>query len=1113
MSQATRTISPVRVWLLEFLFVRGIFDGRPTGAPLYRYHLLPSEYQDLETILRRHRSHAGHATFGLSWAAGFCLFVAESFRREYDAGDGGWAWAPFENRLGCNFQAHEHGRLVRQGLEFWKRPLRQYHGGRDNLLGSLFMEGGLPWPLVQNERHGFGRVVRKGLKHFYRTESGHRTTADLLADFEQDLPQTFRTLETRQLLAGIVEQLMSLASQYPLKGQTDPVQLLDAQNPGWRKEFPLPLDEDNAHRLMSEWLRDAKHHHVARQALQSDRDLFACHHRLLEQPDGWRIRSELTLPREAELPIDPHSLKTTRFELALFEGDRLIAPAGTAYGLQKDGEAGLLVRFLRHHVVLDRQRLSDELTLRLFANGSVAHVVRLDGGVLDVSDLPLTFEHRGEEWWFVGSASCSSASERVRVHLPAAFRYESQGAVRVVSQTADGHWLETDTTLHITSDVGDRYTVIPKSSHAQSQAFVLKGSLLPYESVPQRVYAGWPKLEPVASRDTPAMPVQAFANRARVVATNVAEQLGGIWYAAKDADGEVLLQRRFGVVPPGFAIQAFPAAPGKPARLVVKNASRLQLSIVDRDIRSRIDVGPQETAIYLEPRGDEPPSYLTLEALGKSGAQLIRFRLPFPYHGARLIGPDGRTTSRRDFLLPELLGLRVALLTSASNGAEFCLQLELSNRHGRCARHYFVRAAGHTPLLLSLFSYHADMLQMLGAVDDQDAFLRITIETDQPLLTFHVRRYHGAVHWEDPFVFTVTGPSGRSFVTGATVEAMLLADPKQAPLKIEEFVSEGVGTGRFRRPLAMLGDGPWLIYPAAASPTQFRPALYPYAGEDHSVPDQIRSLHTAARAFHPVHRPDTINVQMVAMAADLGHSGWQYLADLRQHFGHLPLSAFEAWLALSRNPAALALAVFRLELDDGFCQRIEHELAVLWECIPLPVWAGAYGQFRAWLGAEGLPTVLVDSVLKNRRAMLSAVVSGVKEVGSYLETGNPRHLRKLPIETILPAWYQQLRRAHEANERWPIDLGVALKEWIAKQALPRPVANLSAIDFSDAVTLLPIFMAFVTAGLTTVDALAAHRPRAYVKFAIKMVADFDRDGWYTPVHSLMVSYLLAASEL
>ncbi|WP_164707986.1 STY4851/ECs_5259 family protein [Paraburkholderia phosphatilytica] len=1112
MSQLPRAVSPIRAWLAEFLFIRDIFR-EPPGLPLYRYQVTPGEYRELEQILRDHRLHAVHPTYGLSWAAAFCLFVAESFRREYDAKDGGWAWARFENRLSCRFTPQQHGELVRQGLsQYWKRPIRQYLDGRDNLLGSLFTEGGLPWPLVQSESHGFGRVVRKGLKYYYRAEGGLRTTADVLADFEHELPQTFRTLETRQLLAGIVEQLMFLATQYELRGKADPAQYLDEVAPHWWRDFPLPLDEDNARRLISEWLRDASRRRAEREAERAEAGTFSCAHRLVEQPHGWRIRTEVTIPREAQFPVDSLVANTTRFELAFFEGERLLARAGTAYGHQSIDQSALSVLFLRTQLSIDRSRPYDELTLRLLANGRSAYTVRFDQGALEEQELPLVFECRGDEWWFVASASCTTASGRVRVHLPERFSYSCDGAVSVQKSADSTLWLETSDNLQLTSDTGDRYTIRLRTSPERNGQPVLKGNMAYFVSVPQVVYLGWPRLDASVDAAESRARIQEVANRQPLTRMNGGEPLGGIRYIARNALGEVLLQRRFGVVPAGFAIQAFPASPSKPARLVLKNARPLDVQVIDSAVKSRVEVGDQDTIITLESLGNDPPSFLTLEAKGRtsSGSDPIQFRLAYPYQGARLLASDGAAISRRNFTLAELLGLRVALATSASNGTEFCLRLELATREGRCARHYFVKA-GNTPVLLSLFSYQADMQQMLGAVDDQDACLRVTVETNQPLLRFDVRRYNGAVRWEDKDAFSLMNPSGGPLHTEVAVEAMLLTDPKQGRVEIPEMSSEGAGTGRFRAPLSMRRDGPWLVYPATGSSTQFRPVLYvPEELSGTDIPAEIRSLHTAARVFHPVRQPDVINRQIADMATDLDHSGWQYLADLRQHYRHLPLSVFESWLALSRNPSALATAVFRLEFDEAFCERIRDELAVIWECIPLPGWATAYARFREWLVRQGVPEVLLDSLLRNRRAMLPAVVSGFKEVGNYLETADPTSLPRLPVERILPDWYQQLRRTHEGNNRWPVDLGFLLKEWIRKQPLPSQITNMSMVEYTDAVTYLPIFMAYVTAGMAHIEELKERR--SYVKFAIKMVSDFDRSSWYTPVHGMMVSYLLASAR-
>ena len=239
---STRTVSPLRVWLTEFLFIRCILR-EPPGVALYRYQVTPNEFRKLAELLREHRAHAFHPTYGASWAPAFCLFVAESFRRQYDASEGGWAWAPFENALGCKFTPQQHGELVRVGLgQYWKRPIRQYQGGRDNLLGSLFTEGGLPWPLVQSETHGFGRVVRKGLKYFYRTEAGLRTTADLIAEFEHGLATDFshaghEAIARRRRRA----QLMALATHTNCAAKTIPPGIWTRSSRTGGRIFRCPL--------------------------------------------------------------------------------------------------------------------------------------------------------------------------------------------------------------------------------------------------------------------------------------------------------------------------------------------------------------------------------------------------------------------------------------------------------------------------------------------------------------------------------------------------------------------------------------------------------------------------------------------------------------------------------------------------------------------------------------------------------------------------------------------------------------------------------------------------------------------------------------------------------
>jgi len=289
---SNKFVSPLKSWLAEFLLMRDLFKPSST-RPLYSYQVTSQEYEELRKLLSDFRKDAFDFRHEHGWAACFCLFVAECFRREYDGGDSGWAWSTFETKLGSGFNQQQHADLVTVGLEqYWKRPIRQRERGRD-LLGSLFSEGGLPWLLVQSDSHGFGRSVRKGLKEFYRARQNGRTTADLIADNEQSLPQTFRNLETRQLLAGIVEQLMHLAEQHPLREHSDPASYLDNVAPKWRADFPIPLDEANARGLVNEWLKDAGERRQERKEADEQTLAFTCTHRLLGTPTDWQIQSEV----------------------------------------------------------------------------------------------------------------------------------------------------------------------------------------------------------------------------------------------------------------------------------------------------------------------------------------------------------------------------------------------------------------------------------------------------------------------------------------------------------------------------------------------------------------------------------------------------------------------------------------------------------------------------------------------------------------------------------------------------------------------------------------------------------------------------------------------------
>lgn len=1097
-------INPFKAWLSELLLNRELFKG-PNGRPLYSYQLTESEYASLRDLLKQHLQRSDNPAHLLHLGACFCLFVSEQYRRNYNRS---WSWSGAETELGVQLNPADHATLTQKGLDYWQRPVRRRES-RHDWLGTLFAEGGLPWPLVQDDRHGFGRAVKRGIKHFFRTEGNRRTTSDLMSDFEEDLPLAFQTLETRQLLAGIVDQLMYLVENYPLKDQQDPAGYLDNAAPYWSGAFPIPLDETNARRLINDWLRDAGQKRQERkEALERARD-FTCEHVLQGVLPAWVIRTELILPQHTTFTIDLTQLSSTRLDVAYYEGEHILARGGAVYG-QLSGD-NLQVRFSNTQVTLERRHMSEPVTMRLLDNGRVVHRFQFEDSAIDFQYTPLVFERRAERWQLAGTSSCSLSGDKALIRLPLGFELNAEldSATEIVLDREAGHWVEVtaDISLHFKDDV---YRIELNQAQCEVLKPALIGNQAQYDSNPTTIFLGWPSLDLpegfIYGRDE----LVEFANGQQLDTLRRSGFYGLVSYSLRSKSGKTLLQRRFAVLPREFSLGLSPGIQGQPARITLKSAQQLDCRIVSDSLNCRPLPDVQANGFLLQHDSQRPPASFVLELGTEGNQQAIQLRLPYPYQGARLLDTNLQPISSRELSLSELLGHRVALASGQPQGQSFFLVLELVSESAlRPQRVYEVRV-GQDPVQLSLYSYQNDILQMLGAVDEQDAFIKLHVETEQRLLSLNIRRYNGRLAWQGQDVFAICDISSPNVLDTAQVEAMLMSDPKQTSLVLAERTSQDVGTGLFEIPNALQRRGPWLIYPSQDSTIQFRPALYASNTLGIEMVSEVGSLHRATEVFHPERNPEVINQQIAAMAEDFGHSGWQYLADLKQHFAHLPLSSFESWKALSRQPRATALAVLRLEMDEAFCNRVRDELAVIWEATPLRLWAEVYQYFLRSLHELGLPEVLIRNLEENRASVLRAVVSGFDHVDDYLHTGKCASLTKVPPEAALPIWCGQLRQVHGSNSRWPTELSSELGSWISHQQLPEQLKTLSTTGYANAVIYLPIFMAFVTAEKARLNDLSV--PLPYLKFAIRMLADFDRQNWFNPVHALMVSYLLATQS-
>lgn len=1086
-------------WITEFLFTRALFQG-PTGQPLYTYQVTEEEYLQLIAILKpacfnTHPSFTKpHPT-----AACFCLFVAEYYRRYYNSV---WSWAGPEDILGIKIAQEDRAILVQRGLEYWKRELKTQDKGY-NYLGSLFAEGGLPWPLVGNEQHGFGKAIKRGIKNFYRSEELRRSLTDLMQEYQKELPQSFQNFVTIQLLAAIVHQLIAYAQKIPSDFKQDPASYLDREIPDWNKAFPIPLDIANGRLLVNEWLTDAVHTEGEQKLSVEKQKAFTAEHYVCCFSPQTRFETQVFLPREISIAVAPDMLSTMRFETALYEGDKLLTKSVAVYGQLSDG--GVKARLSVTVLKVLRNKPDAPLFFKLLENGRAIFTVEIDGAELDTATAPVIALEDAQCWKVVATASCKLKASVVRALLPASAKLEMDSEACTLQPFACseiGDWYEINQNINIAT-LQDRFSIVLNSADEVSP-FKLSGTQFYGDTTPQTVYLGLPKLQTTSTTENELNQYTEYFN-------GIARQqcfitAGRINYQVKDSAGNTVYRRQFGVLPADFTISVRAATLDGRAEIGFKSKTALNVAV--------------EASEFYEvtPRTNEQNSFV-ISALQqhKLPAALFKISCPqnekniflrqrYPAAGVKLVTPDDDIASSTELLLQQLTGYRLLLCASNGIAETFTLNFAVKSKNSIVAHSSKKVKISSQTETLSLYGFHQDFTQLLSVTDDQDAFVELEVKSHKIWLTLFIRRYNARLMREGDGYLAITFNQFNHLKSTVDheLQAMSLSDPLKAPVSLEKHQSEGVATGLYHTDKLIKENDLWLVYSPDKTALSFRPLLFITLDKVASGSEKaITTLHSAALAFHPVMNPNVINDVIAQMADDFHHSGWQYLAALKQNFASLPLSTFEAWKALAQCPAALALAIFRLELDESFCLRLRDELAVIFETIPLATWISVRKIFKTVLKATGLPDTFIESTIKNRDGVMRMVVSGFDHITEYLDTGNANALRLPPLQSVLPIWYQQLRHDH-IDDEWPEALKAPLRTWLNKSDLPEYIKHLTGRNFTDSVTFLPIFMAYVSVGKAALEDLDGNM--GLIKFHIKQHAEFDR-RWFLDLHALMVAYI------
>lgn len=1080
----------IKLWLIQFLFKR-----RPPcadGRPLYAYHVSELEYQDLQQTLRSDPDGWQQPLRHTYWAACFAIYVSESYRRKYDP-EAGYSWAAFETPLGVAIPVDDRRKLVRAGMDYWQRPIRQFENGNNDYLGSLFAEGGVPWSLLSSG-HPFGRAVRSAVRYYEHDRESGRSPTARIAEAMPGFPQAFRNEEVCLLLAGIVSQLTTMVVRCRLLDGQEPLSVLDRDMPTWREDFPIPLDDANANQLVREWLDEAKRARESWKQRQLDRP-SSCTHRLAGAAADLRsLVSIVDIQSEIRFKQPPTGLSSTRLELVCYEGHRLAQRVGVAYAEIHDD--AIQVKAPKTRIELRRGHLELPLSLKLLSSGAIVHTIDIPGSVIEADSSPSIFALREDAWWYLSSFSCHTQAEKVRIRLPADWQVIS-GSTEAVDSDDAARWVQAAATLTIGSDQEE---VCIDFSGASTLACRLVGTTCPITASPHETFLGWPRLVCEADDGEPLQPLHLVNGRARNSLTG-GGNFGLVSYQLRNSSGLTLFRQRFGLLPADFRVRRIAAHAGQPAKLLVTSKEPLLLTayVGASPGSSWSHVG--KSALMLPDAAHLERSEISLAVRSSSNLNSLILRFPFPFVGVQVTNASGERVLPGTLTLEDLPGMEAVLFAGPGGATTFRVVLQLICRAGGSPQQHSSIRVSEEPVAVRLNSFAEDLAMLLGVSSDQDAQVRMSFDSNgTEHLVFRVGRYKYAAAYDefatDVYIATI---GSKVPIDGAAIGAMCIPRPGDPMIPLTQALSQGTPTGMFRVPEPLQADGPWILCAPVDAAIRFRP-LFVVGNPRDEADETAGAFARAVRQFHPKERPGLIAEEVVAMQTDMNHPGWDYLRKLKDEWSHLPLSVFEAWKAVANNPRALAQAVLRLELAGDFCQRIASDLGVIWEAVPLQVWREALKTNEAWLASLGLPPYLMEQLRESSIAKFKRFLPDFQGIEDYLQ-GEP--LRNFPLEPMMLSWHMDLCRQQAHNDHWPTQCGKELRAWALQQPLPGLLKDLPKHSFMNAVTFLPMFLGCVSAGKTPLElqGVSSH----ILRHAVRHVAGFDRP-WFTSAHALMTTF-------
>lgn len=1067
-------------FIATLLKLRGI--QHPQGSPLFSYQLSEGSYNHLKTLLSAYTPNSSSFN-SQPWCAAFCLFSAEWYRREYQSS---WSWSGIFHALGFELEPGQRADAVIKGLAYWKRPVNRYESNRNDYLGSLFSEGGLPFSLLAAEGGRFISLFKRMLVEFDRAKSFGVSPIPLIEKQLEGMPDAFHSESTVTLLHDMVSSLYALIDTYSLEEQAEPAEYLDSVVKNWRNSFPIPLDTETGDKFLSGLLISAA---ARRKDKKREQQRLMLSQRLSNSSE-LSFAASINISKQFAIPLTRQDLSAPIVEVLVFEGNTQVADFGIARAEINDN--GVTLHMRKTEVSVKRKQHEAALSIVVMQAGRVSYVEEVPASALPLNDMPVLLSNQNEKLTVVGCGSVSQKAESLMVLVPQDANVDGTAVSSMTTTQLDEYCridFSGELTIHYANaEADDTYLVSTKEDSFGKESLEIKGEQIEFPSQGgYPVYKGLPRItchHPSA---------RVFIGEHEIGDAGHSADFYGRQVLRVKAQGKTLYRRKLAILPNDFDIKLHPGDSPNTGSITIASEKAFVFEVDSKvEAESQSESGLKTIALSAE---GVPPVHFSLQVQANLMAEPILLTIPFPSRGALVFDANGQTLPRH-CAINELLGVRAVLFKAPNKPrTEFDIELKAptsAKGNPSYVFHYDVHKSTEN---VSLFELRDKIKELLATAQNNelDEVVRMLINSQGSVLKQYTIGWNAASGSLERDTLVFSGQTISDF-SELKVELINLADPNEKPEVLTQRLSGDTPIGVFELPQYRVT--PKLAVPQKASGVSFR-AIFVPPSEPAVLTGEIRSLEKAAQHFHPVHNANAFERVLDTMASDLEHSGWRYLDKLLESYSHLPLATFESWKALSKHPACLTLLPFATKQSvEQVLEVFQTEFNVVWELIPLQLWKEARCQYQRHLETLGLPEPLVNKYLADK----TNAILGFMSLPDLIAV-DVKNRAMYPL--LVNAWKDDLLR-HNADVkiRWPQHYGAALQQAVLTHFHEMALFDVPH-EYQNAVMYFPIAAAAVVMDKADWQELLGTNHVNY--FLLRQLMDFDRD-WFNPVFQCALSF-------